>query len=108
MELYLRMVAQILGRIRELDPAPLTLAREPAQRLEPIRKPPESPCFQGENGVLVGNCRDHAVLCVALLRQQGVPARRKRWVILVTDGANVHRPEGSKQVAAVLKRLDDG
>ena len=89
MELYLRMVAQILGRIRELDPAPLTLAREPAQRL-------------------VGNCRDHAVLCVALLRQQGVPARRKRWVILVTDGANVHRPEGSKQVAAVLKRLDDG
>jgi excinuclease ABC subunit A len=55
-ELYLRSVAQMLARVRELDPAPLTVAREPNQRL-------------------VGNCRDHAVLCVALLRQQGIPAR---------------------------------
>jgi excinuclease ABC subunit A len=55
-EVYLRSVAQMLGRMREFDPTPLTVAREPNQRL-------------------VGNCRDHAVLCVALLRQQGIPAR---------------------------------
>ena len=51
----MRSVAQMLARMRELDPAPLTVAREPAQRL-------------------VGNCRDHAVLFTSLLRQQGVPA----------------------------------
>jgi hypothetical protein len=55
-EVNLRSVAQMLARMRELDPAPLTVAREPAQRL-------------------VGNCRDHAVLFTSLLRQQGVPAR---------------------------------
>jgi len=55
-EVYLRSVDQMLGRMREFDPAPLVVAREPAQRL-------------------VGNCRNHAVLCVALLRQQGIPAR---------------------------------
>jgi excinuclease ABC subunit A len=55
-EVYLRSVAQMLARMREFDPAPLTVAREPNQRL-------------------VGNCRDHAVLCVALLRQQGISAR---------------------------------
>jgi excinuclease ABC subunit A len=55
-EVQLRSVAQMLARTRELDPAPLTVAREPAQRL-------------------VGNCRDHAVLLTALLRQQGIPAR---------------------------------
>ena len=52
----LRSVAQMLARIRELDPAPLTVPREPVQRL-------------------VGVCRDFAVLFVALLRHQGVPAR---------------------------------
>jgi excinuclease ABC subunit A len=55
-EVFLRSVAQMLGRMREFDPTPLTVAREPSQQL-------------------VGNCRDHAVLCVALLRQQGIPAR---------------------------------
>jgi excinuclease ABC subunit A len=55
-EVYLRSVVQMLGRMREFDPAPLVVSREPNQRL-------------------VGNCRDHAVLCVALLRQQGIPAR---------------------------------
>jgi excinuclease ABC subunit A len=55
-EVQLRSVNQMLGRIRELDPASLTIPREPAQRL-------------------IGNCRDHAVLCIALLRQQGIPAR---------------------------------
>ncbi len=57
-EVYLRSVAQMLARIREIDPAPLTVPREPAQRL-------------------VGNCRDHAVLFAALLRQQGIPARMR-------------------------------
>ncbi len=52
----LRSVAQILARIRELDPAPLTVPREPVHRL-------------------VGVCRDFAALFVALLRHQGVPAR---------------------------------
>jgi len=55
-EVYLRSMAQMLGRLREFDPSPLVVAREPNQRL-------------------VGNCRDHAVLCVALLRQQSIPAR---------------------------------
>jgi excinuclease ABC subunit A len=57
-EIHLRTVAQMLARIRELDPTPLTISREPAQRL-------------------VGNCRDHAVLFTALLRQQGIPARMR-------------------------------
>ena len=66
----------------ELDPAPLTVAREPAQRL-------------------VGNCRDHAVLFTSLLRQQGIPARVRagfatyltssyhcdHWVVQVWDAA---------------------
>jgi excinuclease ABC subunit A len=55
-EVYLRSVAQMLARMREFAPAPLTAAREPNQRL-------------------VGNCRDHAVLCAALLRQRDIPAR---------------------------------
>jgi excinuclease ABC subunit A len=55
-EVFLRSVAQMLARMREFDPAPLTVARELKQQL-------------------VGNCRDHAVLCTALLRQQSIPAR---------------------------------
>ena len=55
-EVYLRSVAQMLARLGEFDPAPLTAPREPAQRL-------------------VGNCRDHAVLFAALLRHQSIPAR---------------------------------
>lgn len=55
-EVYLRSVAQMLARMCEFDPALLTVPREPDQRL-------------------VGNCRDHAALCVALLRQRGIPAR---------------------------------
>jgi hypothetical protein len=31
-------------------------------------------------------------------------ARRKRRVIIVTDGARIHTPEGSKQVAELLQR----
>jgi excinuclease ABC subunit A len=55
-EVHLRSLPQMLARIREIDPAPLAVAREPNQRL-------------------VGNCRDHAVFFAALLRDQGIPAR---------------------------------
>jgi hypothetical protein len=55
---HLRSVADMLGRIGELDRAPLTVAREPARRLR-------------------ANCRGSAVLLIALLRQQGVPARKR-------------------------------
>jgi hypothetical protein len=54
----LRSVAQILARIRELDPAPLTIPREPVHRL-------------------VGVCRDFATMLCAMLRHQGVPARAR-------------------------------
>jgi len=57
-EAQLRHVARMLARIRELDPRPLTSARPPDRRL-------------------VANCRDHSVLLVALLRQQGIPARAR-------------------------------
>lgn len=55
-ELYLRTLPEMLGRIMELDGAPLTVERPPERRL-------------------VGICRDFAVLLVAFLRHQGVPAR---------------------------------
>lgn len=55
-EVFLRSVSEMLGRIRELDSRPLSEARLPAERL-------------------VGNCRDHALLFCAFLRQQGRPAR---------------------------------
>lgn len=55
-EVFLRSVSEMLGRIHELDPRPLTEARLPAERL-------------------AGNCRDHALLFCAFLRQQGRAAR---------------------------------
>jgi len=57
-EARLRAVAPMLARIRELDPAPLTHTRPPAQRL-------------------VGSCRASTVLFCAFLRAQGVPARAR-------------------------------
>jgi len=57
-EVQLRWVSRQLGRIAELDPRPLTEAREPEKRL-------------------VGNCRDFSVMLVAMLRHQGVPARAR-------------------------------
>ena len=55
-DMNLRSVGQILGRIHELDSAPLTVQREPKARV-------------------VGNCRDFAVLFVSICRHFGVPAR---------------------------------
>lgn len=57
-EVQLRTMEKRLARTLELDPRPLTEAR-------PLDKK------------LVGNCRDHSLLLVAMLRHQGVPARAR-------------------------------
>jgi len=57
-EVGLRHVRHMLARLVEIDDRPLTVAREPEQRL-------------------VGNCRDFSVLLCAMLRRQGVPARAR-------------------------------
>jgi transglutaminase superfamily protein len=57
-ELQLRSVEKRLARTLELDPRPLTEPR-------PVEKK------------LLGNCRDHSLLMVAILRHQGVPARAR-------------------------------
>lgn len=57
-EVQLRSVERQLERIRELDPRPLTEAREPDKRL-------------------IGTCRDFSVLLTTMLRHQGVPARAR-------------------------------
>jgi len=57
-EVQLRPVAQKLERILELDPCPLTEARDLDRRL-------------------AGNCRDFSVVLAAILRHQGVPARAR-------------------------------
>ena len=57
-EVQLRSVEKMLARILELDPRPLTEARELDKKL-------------------VGNCRDHSVLLTAMLRHQGIPARAR-------------------------------
>jgi hypothetical protein len=54
----LRDAASKLARILELDPRPLTGAREPGCRL-------------------VGNCRDFSLMLVTFLRYHGVPARAR-------------------------------
>jgi excinuclease ABC subunit A len=55
-EIYLRTIPEILKRIIELDPSPLTVSRPPEKRK-------------------VSLCRDFAVLLVSILRHQSVPAR---------------------------------
>jgi hypothetical protein len=57
-EVQLRAAARQLAHIVELDPRPLTEAREPDCRL-------------------VGNCRDFSVMLTTFLRHQGVPARAR-------------------------------
>ena len=53
---HLRPIAQMLTRIHELDPRPLTTAREYGKRLP-------------------GVCRHFSLMLCAILRQQGIPAR---------------------------------
>ncbi len=57
-EVQLRTMEKRLARTVELDPRPLSEARPPERKL-------------------AGNCRDHTLLLVAMLRQQGVPARAR-------------------------------
>ncbi|MBK9601501.1 MAG: transglutaminase domain-containing protein [Anaerolineales bacterium] len=57
-ELQLRTMEKRLARTLELDPRPLTESR-------PIDKK------------LIGNCRDHSLLLVSMLRHQGIPARAR-------------------------------
>lgn len=57
-EVQLRGMQPRLARVLELDPRPLTEPRSPDRKL-------------------VGNCRDHTLLLVSMLRHQGVPARAR-------------------------------
>ncbi len=73
-ELYLRTVSQMLGRIQEIDPAPLPVMRQPQHRL-------------------IGCCRDFAVLLVAFLRHKGVPARMRVGFAAYFDPAGQYRAD---------------
>lgn len=57
-ELHLRSMERRLARTVEFDPRPLTEARSIENKL-------------------LGNCRDHSLLLVSMLRHQGVPARAR-------------------------------
>jgi hypothetical protein len=57
-EVQIRSAAEMLRRIFQTDPAPLTTARPPEKKL-------------------VGNCRHFSLLLCTLLRHQGIPARAR-------------------------------
>ena len=57
-ELQLRTMEKRLARTLELDPRPLTEPRSIEKKL-------------------LGNCRDHSLLLVSMLRHQGIPARAR-------------------------------
>jgi excinuclease ABC subunit A len=57
-EQFLRTMQERLARINELDPAPLTVAREPKERQLCV-------------------CRDFALMTVSMLRHKGIPARMR-------------------------------
>lgn len=57
-ELQLRTMEKRLGRTLELDARPLTEPRHAEYKL-------------------IGNCRDHSLLLVSMLRHQGIPARAR-------------------------------
>jgi transglutaminase-like putative cysteine protease len=68
-----RLVSGMLAAILDRDDAPLTVERDPARRL-------------------VGNCRQPAVLLVAMLRHKGIPARKRVGFAryLPGPGATIH------------------
>ena len=70
-EISLRTAADMLGKILEFDPRPLTEARDARQRL-------------------VGNCRDYTLLFVSILRHRRIPARAR------TGTARYFFPGGSR------------
>jgi hypothetical protein len=57
-ETHIRPVDEMLRRLQARDPAPITTARVPAERV-------------------IGTCRDFTVMLCAILRHQGVPARAR-------------------------------
>lgn len=57
-DMHIRPVAEMLSRIRAIDPKPLTIAREPSNRMPTI-------------------CRHFSLMLCAILREQGVPARAR-------------------------------
>lgn len=57
-EINLRYADAMFARLRELNPAPLSAPRAPTDRI-------------------VGCCRDHTLILVALARQHGIPARAR-------------------------------
>lgn len=57
-DVQLRHLVNILGRLAEIDPAPLVASRSLEKRF-------------------FGNCRDHSVFLVSILRSKGVPARAR-------------------------------
>ncbi len=71
-EQRLRTLRQMLGRIQEIDPAPLSIARAPQQRL-------------------IGICRDFAVTLVAFLRHKGIPARMRVGFAAYLDPSGLYR-----------------
>ncbi|MBN1859268.1 hypothetical protein JW848_08700 [Candidatus Bipolaricaulota bacterium] len=70
-EISLRTAADMLGKMLEFDPRPLTEARDARQRL-------------------VGNCRDYTLLLVSSLRHRRIPARAR------TGTARYFFPDGSR------------
>ena len=70
-EISLRTAVDMLGKMLEFDPRPLTEARDARQRL-------------------VGNCRDYTLLLVSSLRHRRIPARAR------TGTARYFFPDGSR------------
>jgi hypothetical protein len=57
-DMHIRLIPEMLSRIRALDPRPMTIARDPANRLPTV-------------------CRHFSLMLCAILREQGVPARAR-------------------------------
>ena len=99
---HVRPVAALLGRMMADDSRPLTVPREPADRLP-------------------GNCRHFTVLAAAMLRAQGTPARARcgfggyfgtgtfedHWVCEYWDGAAQRWKLADAQIDDVQLKLFD-
>jgi hypothetical protein len=99
---HVRPVAALLGRMMADDSRPLTVPREPADRLP-------------------GNCRHFTVLAAAMLRAQGIPARARcgfggyfgtgtfedHWVCEYWDGAVQRWKLADAQIDDVQLKLFD-
>ena len=82
-ESHIRHVDQMLDRIFELDPSPLTVARPPEQRL-------------------VGVCHHFSLLFVAMMREHGMPVRYRQGF-----GTYFNRPYAEEHVVAEYWNADE-